>query len=166
MYLLPRQPLPRSFAITIFTMLAASGIVSAQQTKPQNVTLPSTVQSSADDIRLVLTKQATAWNNGDIDTFMDYYRKSDDLTFSSGGKTTRGWTATRDRYKQKYTSRELMGKLSFSELEVNVFTGDTALVLGRWHLDRKEPAGGNFSLVLRKIADRWLIIHDHTSVSP
>lgn len=166
MYLLPRQPLPRSFAITIFTMLAASGIVSAQQTKPQNVTLPSTVQSSADDIRLVLTKQATAWNNGDIDTFMDYYRKSDDLTFSSGGKTTRGWTATRDRYKQKYTSRELMGKLSFSELEVNVFTGDTALVLGRWHLDRKEPAGGNFSLVLRKLDDRWLIIHDHTSVSP
>lgn len=166
MYLRPRQPLPRSFAITIFTMLATSGVVSAQQTRPRNVTLPSTVPSSADDIRIVLTKQATAWNNGDIDTFMDYYWKSDDLTFSSGGKTTRGWTATRDRYKQKYTSRELMGKLSFSELEVNVFTGDTALVLGRWHLDRKEPAGGNFSLVLRKLDDRWLIIHDHTSASP
>ena len=26
-----------------------------------------------------------------------------------------------------------------------------------------EPVGGNFTLVLRKIDGRWMIVHDHTS---
>ncbi len=39
-----------------------------------------------------------------------------------------------------------------------------ALVLGRWRLQRKrDPVGGNFSLLFRRIAGRWLIVHDHTS---
>lgn len=156
----------QSCASLILAMLAMCGVANAQQAKPPVVPSQSTIEPANDDIRLALTKQTAAWNKGDIDAFMETYWKSDELTFSSGGKTTRGWTATRDRYKQKYTSPELMGKLTFSELEVSVFDHSTALVLGRWHLERKEAVGGNFSLVLRKIADRWLIIHDHTSASP
>jgi ketosteroid isomerase-like protein len=39
-----------------------------------------------------------------------------------------------------------------------------ALVHGQWKLDRQsEPVSGNFTLVLRKIDGRWLIVHDHTS---
>ena len=114
----------------------------------------------------ILTQQAADWNKGDIESFMKSYWNSEDLTFSSGGKTARGWKATRERYLKGYPDRETMGKLTFSELEVFPLGDSAALMLGRWKLDRKEPAGGNFSLVWRKIEGAWLIVHDHTSADP
>jgi hypothetical protein len=57
-----------------------------------------------------------------------------------------------------------MGQLRFSQLEITLLGDAAALVLGRWQLTRPtSPVGGNFSLVLRRIDGRWLIIHDHTS---
>ena len=114
-------------------------------------------------IQSTLDAQAAAWNEGDIERFMEPYWHSPDLTFSSGGKVTRGWQDTLNRYKARYPTRSDMGRLRFSELEMTQIAPHAALVLGRWHLDRKEPVGGSFSLVLRKDAGRWVIIHDHTS---
>jgi len=60
-----------------------------------------------------------------------------------------------------------MGQVAFSEIEVFALGDSAALVLGRWLLKRKPTdIGGNFSLVLRRIEDRWVIIHDHTSRTP
>lgn len=117
----------------------------------------------AKSLETLVTKQAADWNSGDIDGYMKAYWNSEDLTFSSGGKTERGWKATRERYLKGYPDRETMGKLTFSELEVFPLNDSAALMLGRWKLDRKDPVGGNFSLVWRKIAGEWLIVHDHTS---
>jgi ketosteroid isomerase-like protein len=114
-------------------------------------------------IEAVLYDQADAWNRGDIDAFMEGYWKSDALSFSSGGKTTRGWQATRDGYKTRYPTRDAMGSLKFSQLEISPIGNDGALVLGNWRLERGEPVGGNFSLVMRKIGGKWVIVHDHTS---
>lgn len=124
--------------------------------------------SSADDpawqIEAVLAAQAEAWNRGDIDGFMKHYWNSDELTFSSSGEITRGWTSTRDRYHKRYPTREQMGQLRFSQLETTLLGDSAALVLGRWRLNREmSPVAGNFSLVLRRIDGQWLIIHDHTS---
>jgi beta-aspartyl-peptidase (threonine type) len=117
-------------------------------------------------ITSVLTDQVDAWNRGDIDAFMETYWKSDKLSFSSGGQTTRGWKATRDRYHDRYPNRDAMGKLNFSELEITQLGDDAALMLGRWQLERAgDKPGGNFSLVMRKVDGQWKIIHDHTSKS-
>ena len=127
-------------------------------------------QASAQDaavraaIEKVFRAQQDAWNGGDIAAFMDHYWKSDDLTFSSGGKTTRGWRATLAGYRERYPTREKMGRLTLSGLEITPLGDAAALVLGQWKLDRQcEPVGGNFTLVLRKIDGRWVIVHDHTS---
>ncbi len=114
-------------------------------------------------IRAVLERQAVAWNRGDVEGFMDAYDRSPELTFSSGGRVTRGWQSTLDGYHKRYPTREAMGRLTFSDIEITDLGDAAALVLGRWHLDRGEPVGGVFSLVLRRRADRWVIIHDHTS---
>jgi beta-aspartyl-peptidase (threonine type) len=118
---------------------------------------------AADAIRAELKAQIQAWNAGNIDRFMESYWKSDNLTFSSGGKTIRGWQATLDRYKNRYPDKSAMGEVSFDQLEITPLGDTAALVLGRWQLKRAEPIGGNFSLVLRKIDGAWRIIHDHTS---
>jgi uncharacterized protein (TIGR02246 family) len=130
----------------------------------------STAESSSSDgairdaLEAVLQIQEKAWNRGDVDGFVEHYWKSDDVTFSGGGKTTRGWTATRDRYRVRYPTREAMGQLTFGELEITPLGDAAAMVLGRWALARdEEPVSGNFTLVMRKVDGRWVIIHDHTS---
>jgi hypothetical protein len=46
-----------------------------------------------------------------------------------------------------------------SGLEITPLGDAAALVLGQWKLDRQsEPVGGNFTLVLRKIDWRWVIV--------
>ena len=115
-------------------------------------------------ILAVLHKQAESWNAGDVERFMQYYWKSDQLTFSSGGSVTRGWAETLANYRRRYPTPERMGKVRFEAVEVIPLGAEAAMVLGEWHLERVPDAlHGNFTLVFRKIDGRWLIIHDHTS---
>lgn len=122
-------------------------------------------QAADESARIVeiLERQADAWNRGDIVEFMEVYWKDDRLTFSSGGRTMRGWKATLERYQKSYP-KEKMGQLHFSDISCELLSPDAALVLGDWHLDLAgEKKDGNFSLVLRKLEGRWLIVHDHSS---
>ena len=115
-------------------------------------------------VRGVLDQQVAAWNRGDISGFMDGYARSPDTVFVSGDTVTRGWATVLERYRRKYDSREKMGRLQFGELEIRPLGRDAAMVLGRWQLTRADDAPhGRFTLIFRRIAGRWLIVHDHTS---
>lgn len=152
------------------TGLISLGVVIAGCAAPAGPGLPTLPRHDRDlrrqEITALLHEQAAAWNEGDIERFMKSYWPSSQLTFSSGGRVTRGWKRTLDGYRKRYPTREAMGRLTFSELEVTPLGDTTALVLGRWELDRPKPVGGIFTLVLRKDAGRWQIIHDHTSRRP
>ncbi len=133
---------------------------------PSNDNASSTVQgdSIGAAVESVLRAQEDAWNRGDLNAFMEHYWKSEALTFSSGGKTTRGWTETMNRYRERYPTPEKMGRLKLSGLEVTPLGDSAALVLGLWKVEREsEPLSGNFSIVVRRFDDRWLVVHDHTS---
>lgn len=118
----------------------------------------------AQNIRTVMNDQAAAWNKGDLEGFMFGYWNSDQLVFVSGDKITRGWQATLDNYKKSYDSRAKMGTLSFTDLDVTVFSKDAGSVLGSWSLAReKDTPKGKFTLLFRKIKGKWSIVHDHTS---
>lgn len=116
------------------------------------------------DVRAVLDAQVAAWNRGDIDGFMDGYARSDETVFVSGDTVTHGWQTVLDRYKKSYNSREKMGTLAFSELEIKVLSSDAAVVLGRWQLTRaSDTPHGRFTLIFRRTQQGWRIVHDHTS---
>jgi len=118
------------------------------------------------EIYHVIEAQQTAWNRGDIDAFMNGYARSDSTTFVSEDKVTRGWQTVRDRYKKKYSDRERMGTLTFSDLEITPLAKDTAIALGRWKLKRvKDEPHGRFTLIFRRTSDGWRIVHDHTSAA-
>jgi beta-aspartyl-peptidase (threonine type) len=132
----------------------------------QELRPPRQHSSSRDaaEIRAVMAAQAAAWNRGDIDGFMDGYARSDATEFVAGDKLTRGWQTVRDRYRKKYDSREKMGALTFSELKITPLGGDAALVIGRWRLVVKnDKPHGRFTLLFRRTASGWRIVHDHTS---
>jgi len=115
------------------------------------------------EIRKVMEDQAAAWNRGDIDGFMRGYWNSPKLVFVSGTNVTRGWQPTLDRYKKNYASREKMGTLAFSDLEITVLSKNAAVVLGAWALKAPGDPHGKFTLVFRKFRDGWRIVMDHTS---
>ena len=115
-------------------------------------------------IRAVLDAQAAAWNRGDVESYMDGYDRSPKTEFVGGDSITRGWQEVLDRYKQKYDTREKMGTLTFSDLEINMLSADAALVLGRWRLKRaSDEPHGTFTLLFRKTKAGWRIVHDHSS---
>jgi beta-aspartyl-peptidase (threonine type) len=129
-------------------------------------------QTSSSQVRAaveqVLHNQQDAWNRHDLDAFLSGYWNSPDLTFFSGAKQTSGWQGTLERYRKTYQSegRE-MGKLEFTDLNVQALAPDAAFVRGAWHLtmsDGKTPHG-LFTLVFRKFPDGWKIVHDHTSAA-
>lgn len=116
-------------------------------------------------IQEVLQTQIGHWNRGDIPAFMDYYEKSEDLKFIGKAGVTKGWKATLERYLKTYPNKDAMGTLNFDILEIDVTAGQSAWVLGKWHLTRPAvgDVGGYFTLVLKKKKGRWLIVRDHTS---
>lgn len=115
----------------------------------------------------VLEEQVAAWNRGDLEAFMDGYWRSPDLIFTSGGQVQRGWQTTFERYSAAYgESRDSMGRLGFTDLEVHPLGSDAAWVMGRWSLAMSAgERGGVFTLVFQRIGGDWLIVHDHTSES-
>jgi hypothetical protein len=119
--------------------------------------------SEEKSIRSLLSQQQTAWNQGNIEEFMQGYWKSDSLMFI-GKKITYGWDSTTARYHKSYPDTEAMGKLTFTFYDFKFIGNDACLVTGRYHLKRStdEPTG-MFTLLLRKINGNWVIIYDHTS---
>src|ERR1044071_9145076 len=112
-------------------LLAASSL--AAQTTPRHGNRSAQTETS---IKAVLAAQSAAWNRGDIEGYMAGYWRSPKTVFVSGDSVTRGWQTVLERYKKHYDSRDKMGTLNFSDLEINSLTNDTALVIGRWHLQR------------------------------
>jgi len=117
-------------------------------------------------IRAVMEAQQTAWNRGDVDAFMSGYDPGDSTTFV-GATITRGYRQVLENYHRRYPTKEKMGYLTFSGLEVMPLGAEYASVLGKWHLDRSSEAGGVaggiFTLLFRKTPNGWKIILDHTS---
>ncbi|HYO98593.1 MAG TPA: nuclear transport factor 2 family protein [Pyrinomonadaceae bacterium] len=124
-------------------------------------------KGSAEDvaaIRAVLDSQAAAWNRGDIEGYMDGYERADETTFISGNTVTRGWQTVHDRYKKSYDTREKMGTLAFSELEIKPLSEFYANVTGRWQLTRaKDTPQGRFALIFRRTSAGWRIAQDTTT---
>lgn len=153
-------------------LVGAAVVLCVAAAEPAPSPVPASAQESAapadpgtaGEVTRVLRNQEAAWNSGDIEGFMRGYWNSPNLTFSSGGRVTRGWQETLDGFKTRYPDRTAMGRLTFDNLEVTALGSDAALVLGAWRLERDKPVGGVFSLVFRKIEGSWVIIHDHTSV--
>ncbi len=118
------------------------------------------------EIRAVLDAQMQGWNRGDIEEYMQGYWQSDSLRFASGGTINFGWQKVLERYRQRYSNRELMGKLTFSEVDVKMLSPQAALVFGKWELERaNDQPWGLYTLIMRRTNDGWRVVHDHTSAA-
>jgi beta-aspartyl-peptidase (threonine type) len=142
--------------------LSATVLASGQEAEATKPNKRDAKETAA--IRAVLDTQVAAWNRGDIEGFMDGYWRSDETVFVSGDTVTHGWAVVLDRYKKGYDTRDKMGTLAFSDLEIKLISKDAAVALGRWQLTRaSDTPHGRFTLIFRRTPQGWRIVHDHTS---
>jgi ketosteroid isomerase-like protein len=115
-------------------------------------------------IRSLIEEQRQAWNTGDKEKFMQTYWQSDSLIFIGKSGVTYGWQNTLDNYKKGYPDTAAMGKLKFDILEVKRLSVMYFFVIGKWHLTRSVgDVGGHFTLLFKKIKNKWVIVADHSS---
>lgn len=124
--------------------------------------------SPAAEITGRLHASADAWNNGDLGGFLDPYLDSPETTFVGGSGLVRGLDRVRAGYETSYWGDgSPEQRLRFGDLEVRPLGRDHALTTGRYILADGETgrtaATGLFTLVWRRTADGWRIIHDHSS---
>ena len=124
-----------------------------------SITVTSQTQVKEEEaIRAVLKMQQDAWNQNDLEGFMQGYWKSDSLKFYGSKGITSGWEKTLENYKKGYPSKEYTGTLSFTitKIEENSY-----YVMGQFHLVRDTGnANGVFLIIFRKIEGEWKIIAD------
>ena len=115
-------------------------------------------------VRKILEQQDAAWNKGDIESFMDGYWKNDSLMFIGKSGVTYGWQNTLENYKKGYPDTAAMGKLNFEYIEIKRLSVNYFFVVGKWHLTRTiGNLNGTFTLLIRKIKNKWVIVKDHSS---
>ena len=127
--------------------------------------LPAAADSAQSGVAALLARSSTAWNRGDLDTFMQTYEKSPQTQYISSTAIVHGYGNIRARYAGHYHPGH-MGTLSVSDLVVRPLGASYAVASARWHLARTAAAGGNvsglFTLVLHRNDAGWHIITDHT----
>jgi ketosteroid isomerase-like protein len=148
----------RLFRPLLLAVAVVSPLILAAQSSPD---------SSA--IVAVMDKSVADWNRGDIDAFATSYKDSPDILFIGHG-ISRGYAQMVATYKKSYSTREQMGTLSFSQLEVQPLDARFATVTGHFHLERTTAGGGNangyFLLVFEKTPSGWKIVRDDTTALP
>ncbi len=110
-------------------------------------------------------RQEACWNAGDIDCYMAAYHPSDSIRTISRQGVTFGYEAIRQQYKANWPP-ERMGRLHFDQMLLERIAPDIYSVIGRFNLqfpERKEPAQGWFSVLMRRTDGAWYMVSDHSS---
>lgn len=142
----------RNYVTTIYLLFAVT--TSVAQSK-----------NDVDQIQSIMNRQAADWNQGKIASFMNGYWESDSLMFVGKGGVTYGYKATYDNYIKRYPDRAAMGTLRFDFINLSFPEQGVAFLVGRFYLSRPEKGdlSGFYTLLWRKIGEKWVIVCDHTS---
>ncbi|HEX8331508.1 MAG TPA: nuclear transport factor 2 family protein [Segetibacter sp.] len=115
-------------------------------------------------IKAILDEQTKAWNNGDLESFMKGYWESDSLLFIGKSGPKYGYRTTLENYRKSYPDTAAMGKLHFDILQVKRLSVIYFFVVGKWHLQRTiGDVEGHFTLLVKKVKNKWVIVADHSS---
>ena len=113
------------------------------------------------EILAVIDTQKEAWNNYDLEGFMEGYWKSEELKFYGNNGVTYGWDNTLARYKRSYPDKEHTGTLEFVIKEISPIENNSYYVLGEFYLKRGAgDTDGIFMIILKKIKGEWKIVAD------
>lgn len=139
---------------SIFSLVFLLLLTACNSTKP-------TVNEDLTAIRSILDQQQKAWSANDLEGFMAGYWQSEELTYFSRGKITKGWYTTLANYKRNYPSKKETGELQFEIANITQINPDAYWVMGSYFLTRDAgDANGTFMIIFKRIDGEWKIIGD------
>ncbi len=125
----------------------------------------SITQAKKSNIYKVINEQLIAWNQGDMQGYMQGYWNSDSLQFITSKGVTYGYNQVLSNYVKSYPTKEKMGNLSFENLSATFLDPleQVAQVTGKWKVQHEDKTSeGTFSLIVKFFGSEPRIIIDHT----
>ncbi len=113
------------------------------------------------DVTKIVIAQETAWNKGDLDSYLAHFKDAKDTEAVLNGPV-RGLDNIRSAYHANFPNREAMGQLEQSEVDVRELGPDFALATGKYRLSRSRKSGGDaqgtFTEIFEKTANGWQLV--------
>ncbi len=145
----------------VFALLCLSCISIKADVTTDSIEKSDSHELAEAGIRLVMEAQEIAWNNHNLEGFMQGYWKSDQLKFYGSNGLTLGWENTLANYKKGYPTKAESGTLNFVINDISKIEGDNYWVMGEYHLKRDVgDADGVFIIIFKKINGEWKIVAD------
>lgn len=117
-----------------------------------------------EEVEAFLIKMTEAWNAHQLDAFTACYHKSPETLLIAQGKALRGWDAIHDLYRSIFEQSDSLGHLLTDAQFIDVCDASNAIACTEWKLDAEgNTVTGYATVQLKKIADTWLVTHDHSS---
>ncbi|HWE43440.1 MAG TPA: DUF4440 domain-containing protein [Gemmatimonadaceae bacterium] len=153
----------RSSLRRISCILAGTAVLGSCASRPA-----APAQSRAEltaEVATMFARSASAWNRGDLDTFMTDYLPGDRTTYVTSKGVVHGPAAIRERYAPRFAPGGMHDSLSFEGIEVDPLAPDVLNVIAYYVLMRGDSlvARGPTSLVMVRQDGRLRIVHDHSS---
>lgn len=158
-------------------LLACAGPAAAQKEKkkkktpdaPTDTGKPMIPMNDDQSIDYMISDMLGAWQLGDVDKLHNDY--SDDVSVVSGIWTPpiMGWPSYLPVYQQQ---RARMGQVRLERSNTYIkVTGNFAWACYQWDFSgtldgQPSAAQGQTTLVMEKRSNRWVIVHNHTSIAP
>lgn len=118
-------------------------------------------------IRGVIAANAAAWNEGNLDAYMNGYANAADTMLVDNAVVTAGWAPLKKTFERDIAAAGAMGRLTFGGLDVRMTSEDVATVVGKYSIARANGGrGGVVTLVMKRIDGVWRIVQETRVANP
>ena len=159
------MPLRRLVPIVLTAALCAVFFVTVPAVSQKEDPLFTASRQQLDVVKIILAQQ-NAWNKGDLDAYLSHYKDAPD-TQAVLANLVRGIDNIRSAYKQNFPSKDSMGAIEDTDIEVKVLGDSYALATGKYHLNRPKKSGGaiegTFMELFEKTPAGWQIIFSQST---
>jgi uncharacterized protein (TIGR02246 family) len=156
-----RHLVPVALAVALFAVAFGTASAVSQKEDP----LFTATRQQLDVVKIILAQQ-NAWNKGDLDAYLSHYKDAQD-TQAVLANLVRGVDNIRSAYKQNFPSKDSMGTIEDTDIEVKALGDNYALATGKYHLNRPKKSGGavegTFMELFEKTQAGWQIIFSQST---
>jgi ketosteroid isomerase-like protein len=137
-------------------------LVTFATTNTSTPNIPNAVTMIQNDLHTF----ASSWNQGDLNAVIKHYKTANSTTLI-WTDMVQGYNNVATYLEKNYSSKNEMGKLSTSHIEIKLLSPHYAMVTGNWFVrgNNGKKEGGPFSMLYENTEHGWKIILDHASRS-
>jgi hypothetical protein len=138
-----------------------AAVSAAQQTSPTAAAASPKV-SPVDAVRAeaLVRNQVSDWNHDRLDSYMNAFVKSPELTVSVGPAVVRGWQQMNAVAIKTIAHRQPDERLFITDVRIEPTADGSVVVRGRWHrsVNREEVLEAEQIDTVRRVGDEWKIV--------